>query len=324
MWQSDTFNATRIDEELSWAQDLGMTTMRVFLHDLAYSEDPSGFKSRVETFLEISARHSIKILIVIFDSCWNPELKAGKQKDPRPGVHNSRWVQSPGSKALLNSSEYSRLETYVKDIVNTFSNDSRILGWDLWNEPDNTDMGIYVDPFNKTQFVLNLLPKVFQWARSVQPKQPLTSGLWKKGYSQEGGQFDEMEEIQMNNSDIITFHSYDPPDSFTQYINFLKKFNRPILCTEYMARPLGSQFETIMPIGRDYNVGLINWGFVNGKTQTHFPWDSWFLPYIDQQPEIWFHDILRTNGTPYKEEEVEMIKRIVGVKAYTADENQAN
>jgi hypothetical protein len=99
---------------------------------------------------------------------------------------------------LLNSSEYPRLETYVKDIINTFSNDSKILGWDLWNEPDNTDMGIYV--------VLNLLPKVFQWARSAQPKQPLTSGLWKKEYSQEGGRFDEMEEIQMNNSDIITFH----------------------------------------------------------------------------------------------------------------------
>ncbi len=103
MWQADTFDPQRIDKELGWAESIGLNTMRVFLHDLLWQQDPKGFQQRIETFLEIASKHHIKPLFVLFDSCWDPDPRLGKQHEPRPGIHNSGWVQSPGAKALAGS-----------------------------------------------------------------------------------------------------------------------------------------------------------------------------------------------------------------------------
>lgn len=70
--------------------------IRVFLHHLLYFQDKDGFKARIEQFLKIANSHGIKTVFVLFDDCWNPEGKLGKQPAPIPGVHNSRWVQAPG------------------------------------------------------------------------------------------------------------------------------------------------------------------------------------------------------------------------------------
>lgn len=316
MWQADTFDPKRIDVELGWAESLGMNTMRVFLHDLAYSQDPEGFKKRFDQFLDISAKHKIKPQVVLFDSVWDPNPQIGKQRVQRPGIHNSGWLQSPGAKALANPAEYPRLEKYVKDVVGAFAGDERINSWDLWNEPDNRNGNDYAkqDPPNKVELVNKLLPLVFEWARSAKPVQPLTSGVWKGDYAN-AEKFDATEQIQIDNSDIITFHSYDPADEFAKRIMFLQKLNRPILCTEYMARPRGSTFVAILPVGKKYNIGMINWGFVEGKSQTIYPWDSWERPYVEYEPWVWFHDIFRTDGTPYLREETDLIKRITGKSA---------
>ena len=313
MWQADTFDPKRIDLELGWAESIGMNTMRIFLHDLAYAQDPQGFKRRLEQVLAICAKHKVRPMIVFFDSVWDPNPKAGRQREPLPGTHNSGWVQSPGSAALMNPAEYPRLEKYVKDIVQTFRADKRILAWDIWNEPDNRNGDDYAkqDPPNKIELVNKLLPQAFEWARSAKPEQPLTSGVWKGGYFREE-KFDPTEQIQMDLSDVVTFHSYDPAEDFEKSIKFLQKFNRPIICTEYMARPRGSTFVATLPLGKKNNVGMINWGFVQGKSQTNYPWDSWDKPYVEYEPWIWFHDVFRTDGTPYLREEVELIKRITG------------
>ena len=80
-----------------------------------------------------------------------------------------------------------------------------------------------------------------------------------------------------------------------------------------MARPNGSTFEGILPIAKKYKVAAYNWGLVAGKTQTWLPWDSWQHPYVgDRQPPVWFHDIFRTNGVPYSQQEVDFISKIVG------------
>ena len=319
MWQADTFDPKRIDLELGWAESIGMNTMRIFLHDLAYKQDPEGFKKRIDRVLAICAKHKIKPMIVFFDSVWDPNPQIGKQRAPRPGVHNSGWLQSPGAKALQDAAAHPHLEKYVKDIVQTFRADKRILAWDIWNEPDNRNGDDYAkqDPPNKVELVNRLLQQAFEWARAAKPEQPLTSGVWKGDYFKEG-KFDATEKIQMDLSDIVTFHSYEPPEEFEKRITFLQKFNRPIICTEYMARPRGSTFVAILPLGKKHNVGMINWGFVQGKSQTNYPWDSWQKPYVEYQPWIWFHDVFRTNGTPYLLEETELIKRITGkMKAQT-------
>jgi len=311
MWQPDTFDPKRIDVELGWAESIGLNTMRVFLHDLLWQQDAAGFKKRIETFLQIADKHHIKPLFVLFDSCWDPNPHLGKQHEPRPGVHNSGWVQSPGAKALEDSSQYPRLETYVKGVVGAFAKDPRVLGWDVWNEPDNTNQGSYaeLDAKNKVALVLMLLPKVFDWARETRPMQPLTSGVWKGGWSSPE-KLDATEKIQIEMSDVISFHSYDKPEKFEKRIAWLQPYHRPIICTEFMARGNGSTFQGSLPIAKKYQVAAINWGLVAGKTQTYLPWDSWKHPYTDREPAVWFHEIFRTDGSPYRQEEVDFIRAI--------------
>ncbi|GHA48019.1 hypothetical protein GCM10007103_31190 [Salinimicrobium marinum] len=310
MWQEETFDPETIDKELGWAEDLGMNTMRVYLHDLLHKNDPEGLYKRMDEYLEIADSHGIKTLFVFFDSCWDPFPQAGEQRDPKPHVHNSGWVQSPGQEVLKDSTEYPRLERYVKETIGQFREDKRILGWDVWNEPDNMTGPSYedVEIENKVELVLPLLEKAFVWARSVNPSQPLTSGIWVGDWSTHDG-LKPIEKVQIEQSDIISFHNYDDPGEFEKRIEWLQRYDRPILCTEYMARPNGSTFEGFLPIAKENNIGMYNWGFVNGKTQTIYPWDSWTKTYTSE-PDLWFHDIFKADGTPYKEEEVELIKNL--------------
>lgn len=311
MWQADTFDPQRIDLELGWAESIGLNTMRVFLHDLLWQQDAQGFQKRIDKFLQIASKHHIRPLFVLFDSCWDPNPHLGKQREPRPGIHNSGWVQSPGAKALADPAQYPRLEAYVKGVVGAFAKDDRILGWDLWNEP-NSGEGNYPgqDAKNKFELELTLLPQVYAWARSVHPTQPLTSGVWKGDWSAPE-KLDPIEKIQIMFSDAISFHNYDKPEEFEKRVHWLQQYQRPLVCTEYMARTNGSTFQGTLPIAKKYNVGAINWGLVAGKTQTYFPWDSWKHPYTDRQPAMWFHEIFRTNGQPYSHEEVALIKQLI-------------
>jgi hypothetical protein len=312
MWQADTFDPKRIDTELGWAESIGFNTMRVFLHDLLWQQDAQGFQKRIDTFLNICEKHHIKPLFVLFDSVWDPDPKLGKQRAPTPGVHNSGWLQSPGAKALEDKSQYPRLEAYVKGVVGAFANDKRILGWDIWNEPDNTNAGSYKDPANKAELVTALLPQAFAWAREAHASQPLTSGVWKDNDWSSQEKMNPTEKVQVAESDVISFHSYDKPDGFERRLKYLLGYKRPIICTEYMARGNGSTFEGSLPIAKKYHVGAINWGLVAGKTQTYLPWDSWKQPYTDREPAVWFHEVFRTDGKPYKQEEVDFIKLTLG------------
>jgi hypothetical protein len=309
MWQADTFDPAAIDRELGWAQALGMNTMRVFLHNLLWEQDPAGFRQRIDAFLAIAARHHIKPLLVLFDSCWDPNPRLGPQHPPIPGVHNSGWVQAPGRARLEDASGYPQLREYVQGIVGAFAKDERILGWDVWNEPDNDGGGNYPKHEGKQKYVAALLGQVFDWARSQNPVQPLTSGVWQHDdWSPE--KLTAIEKIQMEQSDVISFHDYNWPETFEHRVKQLQAYGRPLLCTEYMARGNGSTFDGSLPVGKRYNVAMFNWGFVDGKTQTRLPWDSWLKPYTLQEPTLWFHEVLRSDGTPYRAAEAELIRRL--------------
>jgi Cellulase (glycosyl hydrolase family 5) len=316
MWQAETFDPKTIDKELGWAESLGMTTMRVFLHDLAWEQNPAGYRERIDRFLDIASRHRIKPLFVLFDSCWDPNPKLGPQHAPKPGVHNSGWLQSPGARALQDPKQYPRLKAYVTGVVNAFGKDPRVLGWDVWNEPDNTNTNSYgsLEPKNKVELVLGLLPQVFAWAREAGAEQPLTSGVWKGDWSADD-KLSPLERVQLENSDVISFHNYDNGAEFEKRIKWLQRYHRPILCTEYMARGNGSTFQGSLPIAQKYKVAAINWGFVAGKTQTYLPWDSWQKPYDDREPPVWFHEIFKQDGTPYKQDEVDLIRKLTAASA---------
>lgn len=310
MWQAETWDPKTIDQELGWAKDLGMNTMRVYIHNLVWENDPEGLKKRMEEFLAISAKHGIKPMFVLFDSCWDPDPVAGPQHPPIPGVHNSGWVQGPGAARLADTSQHHKLEAYVKDVVGHFANDKRVLAWDVWNEPNNGGGGNYAPTPNKTAMVAGLLDQVFDWAQSVDPTQPLTSGVWIGDHWDKQETLDAVEKIQLSRSDVNTFHDYNWPETFKRRANQMLSYGRPVICTEYMARGNGSTFDGSMPIAKEMNIGMINWGFVDGKSQTRLPWDSWKKPYTYDEPTIWFHEVLRSDGTPYRKAETDLIRAL--------------
>jgi hypothetical protein len=309
MWQAETWNPAEIEREFALAEGIGMNTMRVFLHDQLWAQDAEGFKRRIDEFLTIAARHKIKPLFVLFDSVWDPNPRLGPQHPPIPGVHNSGWVQGPGMAGLRDKSRYPGYKAYVQGVIRAFGKDDRVLGWDLWNEPDN-GADQYKGQDGKEPLVRALLAQVFEWAREADPTQPVTSGVWLGDDWTPGGKNSAMEKLQLAQSDVITFHDYNWPETFERRIRQLLPYNRPILCTEYMARGNGSTFDGSLPIGKRYNVAMMNWGFVDGKTQTRYPWDSWQKPYVLAEPTIWFHEVFRADGTPYRQAEVDLIRRL--------------
>jgi hypothetical protein len=312
MFQPGTYDPRRIDTELGWARSFGLNSVRVFLHDQLWAQDPRGFQTRLAQFVGIAANHGIKPLFVFFDSCWDPLPKLGPQHPPRPGVHNSGWVQSPGAEHL-GDPRYARvLHDYVTSVLTQFRTDNRVLGWDLWNEPDNPAR-VYqkVERKDKLDRVAELLPQVFRWARAVDPSQPLTSGVWRGGDQGEQGGRNAISDIQLGNADVITFHSYAEPAGFESRIAELSPLGRPIICTEYLARTQGSTVEAILPVAKGHNVGAFNWGLVAGKTQTYFPWDSWDHPYT-APPKVWFHDLLLPDGRPYRDSEFQAVRALTG------------
>lgn len=312
MFQAATFNPALNDKELGMAESIGMNTMRVFLQDQLWQQDPDGFKKRLDTFLSIAAKHHIKPLLVLFDSCWETNPHLGPQHPPIPGIHNSGWVQSPGKERLLSRADEPQLEAYVKGVVGAFANDDRILGWDVWNEPDNQGGDLAADAPAKVRRVDELLPKAFAWARSVKPSQPLTSSVWGDGNWTDPTLETETTKIQLRESDVISFHNYHWPEVFEARIQSLLPHHRPILCTEYMARGAGSTFDGSLPIAKKYNVAAFNWGLVAGKTQTYLPWDSWDRPYVKLEPTLWFHEVFRQDDTPYRQHEVDLIRELTG------------
>jgi hypothetical protein len=318
MFQAATFDRAINERELGLAEAIGMNTVRVFLQDQLWIQDPEGFKNRLDIFLSIASKHHIRPILVLFDSCWETNPHLGPQHPPIPGIHNSGWVQSPGKERLLNRAVEPELRDYVTGVVGTFAKDDRILAWDIWNEPNNRGGDKAEDVPAKVKRVNELLPKAFAWARAAHPIQPLTSGVWDGNWSDPTKE-SETTKIQLANSDVISFHNYGWPEEFERRIKELEPQHRPIICTEYMARGAGSTFDGSLPIAKRYHVAALNWGLVAGKTQTYFPWDSWQRPYVLMEPTIWFHDVFRTDGSPYRQHEVDLIRALTG-RGTTIDE----
>ena len=340
-WQEKTFDPDLIDKELKLSASIGMNTHRVFLHDLLWQQDSMGFLSRIDKFLEISHKNGIKTLLVFFDDVWHPMPKLGKQPEPIPHVHNSGWVQSPGAKILYDSLSHNKLKSYVKGIIGKFANDQRVLGWDLYNEPGQKGISSHnipkersielykkvgikitdnnyseynlneIDPKDKKQkYTLSLLKYTVKWAREVNPSQPLTIGIYEWDIKWDSmNNLSELNQFILNNSDIISFHSYASKKEVLRKVNELQNYNRPILCTEYIAREYENTFENVLPIFNDNKIGAYNWGLVSGKTNTIYPWKSWDSTYTGP-PKKWHHDIFYKDGKPYSSDEIELIKSL--------------
>lgn len=315
MWQAETFDLKAIDRELQWAEDLGFNSIRVYLHHLLWEQDSEGLLRRMDQFLSVCQKHRIGVMFVLFDSVWDPEPRLGPQRPPQKGVHNSGWLQSPGKKDLMDESRHAVLEAYTKGVVGRFKNDARVHAWDIWNEPDNQNDNSYgknklrTEPAGKVEATLKLLPNAFAWARSAAPSQPLTSAPWIMPKDPEW-KLSPTERVQVDHSDVITIHTYTPLPDARRWVERYKKFNRPVLVTEYMARPNGSRFDPHLAYFKEQGVGAYCWGFVAGKSNTIFAWKTWQEPETRPEPEVWFHDIFRPDGTAFDSKEVDYIRKL--------------
>jgi len=312
MWQPTTFDTATINRELHWAQAIGFNAVRAYLHDLPWLQDSIGFLNRIEQYLTIAHRRGIGTIFVVLDGVWDPQPKSGKQPAPRPHIHNSGWVQSPGAKILADTAQWYLVEKYIKGVVSHFSQDNRIIAWDVFNEPDNTNPA-YQDTELTQKEVLSfeLLRKAFGWIREANPSQPITSAPWKAWLNnwEDISKMTEIDRFMFENSDIITFHCYEPSEVFKKQALYLKQFGKPILCTEYLARGRENTFQELLPFLQENNIGAFNWGLVSGKTQTIYPWKSWDSTFTTE-PDVWHHDILRTDGTAYDSSEIYLIKKL--------------
>ena len=317
-WQEDTYDQETIERELEWSAELGMNTHRVYLHNLLWDQDSLGFMKRIENYLEISETKGIKTLFVLLDDCWHPAPKLGKQPEPMPFVHNSWWVQAPGSAILGDSSRHHEVKNYIKGVISHFAEDERVIGWDIYNEPGNvapTQKGHneFAIKGDKDIYTLSLIRKAFKWAREANPSQPLTSSIWKTWEKDEDwSKLDNLSDLSrfiVSNSDIISFHTYGDIKEMKLRVDQLEIYNRPIMCTEYLARGQGSTFQAMLPLLKEKKIAAINWGFVAGKTNTIFPWSSWDIDFT-APPEVWHHDIYMPDKTPYDQEEIDFIKEI--------------
>jgi hypothetical protein len=312
MWQSETFDGDRIDMELAWAEGLGINTLRVSLHELLWEHDSGGLQNRMRKLLAIADKHKMKVIFVLFDSSGDPYPELGHQRQPKPGVRNSVWVQSPGAKGLIDPKQIENALNYAEDVVAAFNIDRRVLAWDVWNEPDNTNASSYQTSElpNKVEVVRALLPKVFQYVRAGEPLQPVTSGLWKGDWSS-AASLSPIEKIQVELSDFISFQNYDGPEEFEKRVKWLQAFGRPVMCTGFLARNQGSSIEAILPIAIKYDVGALVGDLVQGKTQKWLPPDSWKSPYIGREPSVWSQDLFATTGPLYNKEDADVIHKMI-------------
>ncbi len=314
MWQPETFDAETIDRELGWAASIGFNTVRVFLHDLPWKENREAFYENLDKFLELAAKHKIRTMLVFFDGVWDPDPQSGAQRRPRTGVHNSGWVQSPGRVILADNAKQDALQPYVQDVITRYANDERVLAWDLFNEPCNDNTNSYgpLELKNKDEVAARLVRKSFEWARAIGPSQPLTVGLWRGPEWSDPSKLNKVHQTALELSDVVSFHDYGPPEQMQRRIDELRKYGRPLLCTEFMARGNGSTFEAILPLLKKENVAAYCWGLVDGKTNTKYPWKTWQFPIVSGEPEPWHHEVFHTDGEPYREEEVKLIRQLTG------------
>lgn len=295
MWQAATFDPQTIDRELGYAASVGMNVMRVYLHHEAWVQDPAGFKQRIGQYLQIADKHQVKTMFIFFDDCWRDEYHGGPQEPPIPGVHNSRWLKDPGGRIDREPALMDTLYRYVTDILTTLKDDTRVLAWDLYNEPGHFGHGDKSWP---------LLKNVVAWARAVALSQPVTIGIWNRD-------FKDFNAFQLENSDVISFHNYRDSTVIQEVIDSLRKYDRPLLCTEYMKRVNKSTFAIITPMLKKNNIVAINWGLVAGKTQTNFPQGN---KGGEEEPALWYHDIFHRDGSPFDSAETALLQQLTQEK----------
>lgn len=318
-WQQykfeERFETTK--KELALMSKLGYNSIRIIPEFFVWKEEHDGFMERFERYIELANQNGISCMVVLGNDCCPPKEEAlerlhlGEQHVDW-GYHGGRKVSQHGK---FDGAGYSILDEpksaekyyeFVREIVEKYKNDERIIIWDVFNEPGNS---------KRDSMSLLHMKKFLEIIRNIDPIQPLTIAIWSQLTNFE--KLREIEKFGLENSDIISYHNYGSYENNIRELKLLKKYDRPIINTEWLNRCGGNTIEELFPLFYLEKVGCYNWGFVAGKYQTYEPWNGIWNSYEENPDSIinnfdftkWFHDIYRPSHNPYNPKETELIKR---------------
>ena len=308
-----------VDHEIDMAAELGLNSVRMKVPFFIWEHEHDSFMNNLEDLLCRLDKRGITMMPVFFSDCCVPidmykPPHLGKQPEPVKGYFGGSPVTPFDSTPRVgyipedDRDTWPKVEEFIREIVGKYAKDERILIWDIWNEPGNC---------NRSTMSLPLMERCFRWAREMDPIQPLCAGPCGLGgkfpyeYLMNPYPLAPMEEKAVELSDIMNFHFYGDYAHTVKYIEHLKGYGLPMVCTEWLHRPFRSNIETHLPLFAEENIGSYFFGFVNGKRQYNQPWEN-----IRRMPDIdltcWMHDIYYNDGRPYEPRELDVIKKVTG------------
>ena len=316
-WQGLHFDEylEETEKELSLMRDLGFNSVRLILEYVVWEKEHDEFLKRFERYIALLDKYGISCTIVLANDCMPPKTELWKMPDVGEqhydwGYHGGRKHSQHGRHNCPAPHYYfddeALCEKYfemVKEIVTIYKDDPRILMWDLFNEPGNS---------NREGITMPYLVRMFETVRKINPSQPLTVAAW--WFDPKDFHTSELNQYALENSDIITYHNYSTYEEHIRVIKHLKSYNRPIINTEWLARCTGNTVFDNFPLFYLENIGCYNWGFVAGKYQTYEPYEGHWQWYNDDKNAPidftkWFHDLYRPSHKPYDPKETELIRK---------------
>ena len=317
-WQSLHFDKylKETEAELKLMRELGYNSVRLILEYVVWEKEHDVFLKNFERYISLCNSYGISCMIVLANDCMPPKTELwkmpsigeqsydigyhGGRKHSQHGRHNA---PAPHYYLDENDSREKYFEM-VREIVSLYKDDARILMWDLFNEPGNS---------NRRGITMPNLKRMLDEVRKINPSQPLTIGAWWCGDDRCFN--NEIDQFALESSDIITYHNYGKYEEHIQVIKYLKGLGRPIMNTEWLARCTGNTVFENFPLFYLENIGCYNWGFVAGKYQTYEPYEGhWQWYNDDKHADIdftkWFHDLYRPSHRPYDPRETELISRL--------------
>ena len=338
LWQSygSEERFAEVEREMALAERAGFNTMRVILAKWGFSvwyHDHDGFMRNFERTLAVFARHGIRAIVVLGNDCSRPkELWELPKLGPQSwdlGYHGGRKKSETAS--YPDAVGYTMLDDPVlrpkffemcEELVGKYAQDDRILLWNVWNEPGQSNRG------EKTVVDMR---ELFGRLWKIDPKQPLAADLFWGDYGMGPGHANEWawqgtptghklgflraQKLAGELSDIISYHCYDAYAFQVRLIRELKDFyGRPLVNTEWLARCRHCNVEELYPLYYLERIGAVNWGLVAGAYQTYEPWEGMWEEVErgggkGYDLTKWFHDLYRPSHRPYDPREIDLIRK---------------
>ena len=310
-----------VERELALAEEIGFNAMRIIVEVQGFGvwlADHDGFMERFERYLTILDRHKMRACVLLGNDCMRPK-EFWKMPTPGPqkfdwGYHGGRKMSQHGS--FPDAIGYSPVDdpelapkfyAMCEELMTKYRADRRILMWNLWNEPGNSNRGDITAPQMK---------KLFELAWRIDPVQPRAADLWSTfGVRGKDERKKRVEAWAGELSDVISYHCYGDYEAQVRAIAFLKRrYGRPMFNTEWLHRINHNDVQTAYPLYCLEKIGCFCWGFVAGKYQTYEPWEGlWKLEEQGKADHLdftrWQHDLIRPSMRPYDPKEIKLIKR---------------